>query len=106
MIDPLETFDGTWPYAPHFFEGSGFRHHYVDEGAGDPIVLLHGEPTWGYLYRHFIPRLVKHGRVIVPDHMGCGLSDKPGDDRYEYRLKQRVDDVDALLTKLGITSAQ
>ena len=44
--------------------------HYVDEGEGAPIVLLHGEPTWGYLYRNFIPALSKAYRVIVPDHMG------------------------------------
>jgi len=87
MILADETFDNTWPYAPRFFEGVGFRMHYVDEGPADaePIVCLHGEPTWGYLYRNFIPRLGKHGRVIVPDHMGFGKSETPQDRSYEIR---------------------
>jgi haloalkane dehalogenase len=87
MIPADETFDGTWPYAPHFFEGASFHMHYVDEGPADaqPIVCLHGEPTWGYLYRKFIPRLAKHGRVVVPDHMGFGKSETPPHRSYEIR---------------------
>lgn len=87
MIPADETFDDTWPYAPRFFEGAGFRMHYVDEGPADaePIVCLHGEPTWGYLYRNFIPRLGRHGRVVVPDHMGFGKSETPQDRSYEIR---------------------
>ena len=59
MIPAEETLDGTWPFTPHFSEASGFRQHYVDEGPREAQVLicLNGEPTWGYLYRHFIPRL-------------------------------------------------
>jgi haloalkane dehalogenase len=87
MIPANETFNGTWPYASRFFDGAGFRMHYVDEGPSDaePIVCLHGEPTWGYLYRKFIPRLAKHGRVIVPDHMGFGKSETPQDRSYEIQ---------------------
>jgi haloalkane dehalogenase len=91
MIPAGEDFDGTWPFAPHFFDGSGFRMHYVDEGSGDPIVLLHGEPTWGYLYRRFIPRLRAHGRVIVPDHMGFGKSETPQD--RTYSIREHVDNL-------------
>ena len=47
MIDTNETFGGTWPFVPRHFEGNGFRMHYIDEGKGDPIVRLHGEPTFG-----------------------------------------------------------
>ena len=68
MIPADETFDGTWPFAPHYFEGSGFKQHYVDEADGDPIICLHGAPTWGRLYRNFIPPLSEEHRVIVPDH--------------------------------------
>jgi len=64
-----ETFDGTFPFAPHYFDGNGFQMHYVDEGGGEPIVLVHGDPTWGYLYRNFIHALARHRRCIVPDHM-------------------------------------
>jgi pimeloyl-ACP methyl ester carboxylesterase len=67
-----------WPYAPRFARVNGWRMHYVDEGAGDPIVLLHGNPTWGFLYRDCIPILARAGyRVIVPDMIGFGLSEKP-----------------------------
>ena len=102
MIPADETFDGTWPYAPRFFQGAGFRQHYVDEGPsdGDPIVCLHGEPTWGYLYRKFIPRLVKHGRLIVPDHMGFGKSETPQDRAYEIR--DHCENLEKLLLHLDL----
>ncbi len=95
MIPAEETFDGTWPFAPHFHDGAGFRMHYVDEGGGDPIVCLHGEPTWGYLYRRFIPRLAKLGRVVVPDHMGFGKSATPQD--REYTIRAHIDNLESLL---------
>jgi haloalkane dehalogenase len=67
-----------WPSAPRFASVNGWRMHYVDEGAGDPVLLLHGNPTWGFLYRDFIPILTGAGhRVIVPDMIGFGLSEKP-----------------------------
>lgn len=86
-----------WPYAPHYAdvpdgEGGTLRVHYVDEGPTDaaPILLLHGEPSWGYLYRHMIPTLVAAGhRVIVPDQVGFGRSDKPaekGDYSYAHHV--------------------
>lgn len=100
MIPAHETFDGTWPYDPRFFDGNGFRQHYVDEGSGPPIVLLHGEPTWGYLYRNIIPKLLRHGRVIVPDHMGFGKSATPQDRRYDIR--DHVDNLEALLESLDL----
>ncbi len=76
---PDERFVGLpgWDFAPRYVEQDGLRMHYVDEGEGAPIVLLHGEPTWGYLYRKMIPRLSEVGRVIVPDYFGFGRSDKP-----------------------------
>jgi haloalkane dehalogenase len=67
-----------WPYAPKYARVNGWRMHYVDEGAGEPVVLLHGNPTWGFLYRDVIPPLVQAGyRVVVPDMIGFGLSEKP-----------------------------
>jgi cis-3-alkyl-4-acyloxetan-2-one decarboxylase len=100
MITADETFDGTWPFAPHFFDGSGFRQHYVDEGSGDPILLLHGEPTWGYLYRNFVTPLTRHGRVIVPDHMGFGKSETPQD--REYSIRDHVENLERLADHLGL----
>ncbi len=84
---PDERFDdlADWPYAPRYVEQDGLRMHYVEEGAGDPILLLHGEPTWGFLYRRMIPGLVGSGRVVVPDLFGFGRSDKPTDQSaYSY----------------------
>lgn len=58
MIDIKDqTFDGTFSFVPHYYTTNDFDMHYVDEGNGEPIVLLHGDPTWGYLYRQFIPPL-------------------------------------------------
>ncbi len=80
----------------------GLRLHYIDEGHGEPVVMLHGNPTWSFYYRHLIDALRDRYRVIVPDHIGCGLSDKPDDSRYEYTLASRVDDLEALLDYLGL----
>lgn len=82
IIDENETFDGTWPFVPRFTTAPRFRMHYIDEGSGDPIILLHGQPTWKYLYRNFIPPLSNTHRVIVPDHMGFGNSETPQDREY------------------------
>jgi haloalkane dehalogenase len=65
-----------YPFAPHYIEVGGLRVHYVDEGQGRPILCLHGEPTWSYLYRKMIPILAQRGRVIAPDFIGFGRSDK------------------------------
>ncbi len=67
-----------WRFQPRFARVNGWRMHYVDEGAGDPVVLLHGNPTWGFLYRDFVTPLTEAGyRVIIPDMIGFGLSEKP-----------------------------
>jgi cis-3-alkyl-4-acyloxetan-2-one decarboxylase len=101
MIGHDETFDGTFPFPPHFSEAPGFRMHFVDEGAGSPLVCLHGQPTWGYLYRKFIGPLAGANRVVVPDHMGFGKSETPQD--REYTLRTHVDNLTALLDDLGLT---
>jgi haloalkane dehalogenase len=76
---PDERFDelAGWPYTPRYLEQDGLRMHYVEKGAGEPVLLLHGEPTWGFLYRRMIPALSAVGRVIAPDLFGFGRSDKP-----------------------------
>ena len=104
MIKASETFEGTWPFTPNFFEGNGFLQHYIDEGLeqAKPIILLHGEPTWGYLYRKFIPELSKKYRVIVPDMMGFGKSETPQDK--EYTLKTHVENLSSLIDYLKLTN--
>jgi haloalkane dehalogenase len=76
---PDERFAGLPDYAfePRYVEQDGLRMHCVDEGSGSPILLLHGEPTWAFLYRKMIPALSAVGRTIVPDYFGFGRSDKP-----------------------------
>jgi cis-3-alkyl-4-acyloxetan-2-one decarboxylase len=100
MIAAHETFGGTWPFAARFFEGNGFRMHYVEEGRGEPIICLHGMPTWGYLYRRFVQPLSATNRVVVPDHMGFGKSETPRD--REYTLKTHVDNLASLIEALDL----
>jgi haloalkane dehalogenase len=78
---PEERFDGLpgFPFAPHYLDWDGLRMHYLDEGEGDPVLCLHGEPTWSFLYRRMIPALSSVARVIAPDYIGFGRSDKPID---------------------------
>jgi haloalkane dehalogenase len=103
MIPADETFDGTWPYAARFFANGGFSQHYIDEGprdTGETFVCLHGEPMWGYLYRHFVPALVTHGRVVVPDHMGFGKSETPQE--RDYSIRDHSENLDRLLLDLDL----
>ena len=89
---PDERFENLpgWPYAPRYCTVDGLRLHYVEEGSGDPLLLLHGEPTWGFLYRKLIPILRPAGRVVVPDLIGFGRSDKPtGLEHYTYESHYR-----------------
>ena len=75
---PEECFAGlpAYDYEPHYLEQDGLRMHYLDEGEGPPVLLLHGEPTWSYLYRKVLPEL-GGARAVVPDYFGFGRSDKP-----------------------------
>ena len=102
MISADETFKGTWPFAPKYFNGNGFQQHYVDEGskAAETIICLHGEPTWGYIYRNFIPQLSDKYRIVVPDMMGFGKSETP--QNKEYTLKTHVENLDNLIKYLDL----
>jgi len=74
-----------YAFQPNYLDQDGLRMHYVDEGEGDPVLLLHGEPTWAFLYRKMIPTLARVGRCIAPDYFGFGRSDKPTTrDWYSY----------------------
>ncbi len=105
---PDERFAGLpgFPYEPHYVEQEGLRMHYLDEGGGDPVLCLHGEPTWSFLYRKMIPVLVGAGRVVCPDYFGFGRSDKPtelgwyGFDRHYGSILRLVEELD--LRKLTV----
>jgi len=107
VTEPDWTFGGAWPSEPRWFDSEDGRMHYVDEGPRDgrPVVMLHGNPTWAFLYRNFIPPLVDAGhRAIAVDHLGFGRSDKP--DRPElYTIERHCGRMDALLESLDLREA-
>ena len=91
-----------YPFAPHYQHWRGLRMHYVDEGAGRPVLLLHGEPTWSYMYRDVMPPLVHAGyRCVAPDLVGFGKSDKVLDDGW-YVIERHVESVRALVEALDL----
>lgn len=100
MVLANETFNGTYPFQPHFADINGFKMHYVDEGSGETVLCLHGEPTWSYLYRKVVPILSPSYRVIAPDYMGFGKSETPQD--REYTATAHIDNLTALVDKLDL----
>jgi len=94
-----------YPFAPNRFEvRPGIGMSFLDEGPrdGEVVVMLHGNPSWSYYWRHLVSGLRDRYRCIVPDHVGMGFSDRPDDAHYTYTLQSRIDDLDALLKHLGI----
>ena len=93
----------------HYHSVKGLRLHYLDEdpkngdGNTDPVVMVHGNPSWSFYYRKLVLALRSDYRCIVPDHIGMGLSDKPDDEIYRFTLDQRVDDLESLLDHLNVT---
>ena len=99
MFEPPEK---LYPFESQWLDINGIRMHFLDEGPRDaPMVLMvHGNPTWSFYYRNLVLALRDRYRCIVPDHIGCGLSDKPGDDRYSYTLARRISDLTTLMDHL------
>lgn len=94
-----------YPFTSCYQELNGLKYHYLDEGEGEPVVMVHGNPSWSFYYRNLVLALRDRYRCIVPDHIGCGLSEKPDDDRYDYTLSQRIDDLEQLLEQLEVRQA-
>lgn len=102
--------DANWcalyPYESHFETIGGFRMHYLDEGPkdGDKPTLLcsHGNPTWSFFFRSVINEFRDQYRVVVVDHIGCGLSEKPSLKKYPYSLGRRGQDLIELIEKLDL----
>ena len=101
--DLMGDFDGSFPYQPRYQQvADDVRLHYVEEGQGQPVVMLHGNPTWSYLYRRFLPPVAGAGpRAIAVDHMGFGRSDRPSGHR-RYTLQAHVDNLVAFITSLDL----
>jgi pimeloyl-ACP methyl ester carboxylesterase len=91
-----------YPFTPHFQLISGFRMHYLDEGRGRPVLFLHGNPTWSFLFRDYVLALRDHHRCVAVDHIGCGLSDKPEGNSYPFTLSRRIEDLEQFLHSISV----
>lgn len=104
MSDP-PAWRSLYPFESHYAEIAGRRYHYLDEGRGAPLVMVHGNPTWSFYWRNLVTAFRDRYRVIVPDHIGCGLSEKPRPGEYDFCLARRIDDLAALLEALDLRGA-
>jgi haloalkane dehalogenase len=106
-FDPYLSMNDEWkqlyPFDSHFVEMQGQRMHYVDEGAGAPVICVHGNPTWSFYWRNLVLALRDRYRVIAVDHIGCGLSDKPA--KYPYRLSRHYQNLEQLISQLDLQNA-
>ena len=100
MVNNLESFKDIYPFYSHFFNLSPYKYHYIDEGEGEVLLFLHGNPTWSFYYRNLIQSFQNKYRCIAPDHIGCGFSDKPQD--YNYTLSAHIDNLEQLVDSLGL----
>lgn len=91
-----------YPFEDRYLDRDGLRYHYVDEGEGQAVLAVHGNPTWSFYWRNLIKSLRPHYRVVAPDHIGCGRSDKPDADAYAYTMRSRVDDLTRLVDHLDL----
>ncbi len=97
-----EEWRSLYPFDSQWLTVGGHRMHYLDEGQGPALLLVHGNPTWSFYWREVVRALREKYRLIVPDHIGCGLSDKPPVSQYSYRLAQRIDDLNRLIDELDL----
>lgn len=105
--DPAESLDRRrwahlYPFRSHYLAINGLRYHFLDEGSGKPVIMIHGNPTWSFYYRRLVQALSPRFRAIAPDHVGCGLSEKPNPSRYDYRLESRITDLEAFMEGLAL----
>ena len=95
-----ESWRSLCPFASHYLPLGDERMHYIDEGDGPPLLLVHGNPTWSFYWRRLVAAFRTRYRVIAVDHIGCGLSDKP--QSYDYTLQHHVDNLSRLVNQLGL----
>ncbi|MBF0302818.1 MAG: alpha/beta hydrolase [Desulfamplus sp.] len=105
-VTSTKGFKHLYPFKSNFLTIGVNMMHYLDEGSGKPVLMLHGNPTWSFYFRHLIKELSTEYRTIVPDHIGCGFSDKPNTSDYNYTLKNRVDDIERLVNHLQLEPDQ
>jgi haloalkane dehalogenase len=100
MISRPDDWRPLYPFRSQELRLDGLRYHYVDEGEGPTLLLVHGNPTWSFYWRELIRALRPRYRLIAPDHIGCGLSDKPQD--YPYRLARHIANLRRLIEELDL----
>ena len=98
----MVTQASLYPFKSNYLTINGLKYHYLDEGRGEPMLMVHGNPTWSFFFRSLVKAFGHHHRVIVPDHIGCGLSQKPAADQYGFRLKDRISDLSVLMDHLHL----
>ena len=99
----MNDWRALYPFESHEITLGGHRYHYLDEGDGPVLLMVHGNPTWSFYWRELVKAFRGRYRVVVPDHLGCGLSDKPPADRYSYRLRERTSDLGQLIEQLDLS---
>lgn len=101
-MNPIAQVDWRrlYPFASHEIRLDSLRYHFLDEGAGSPLLMVHGNPTWSFYWRNLVAALRDRYRVVVPDHIGCGLSDKPQE--YSYTLDQHIRNLVRLIEHLDL----
>ncbi len=97
-----DNWKSLYPFRSHHLQLDAARYHYLDEGAGSVLLMVHGNPTWSFYWRNLVLAFRNRFRVVVPDHIGCGLSDKP--QRYPYRLAQHIDNLVQCIERLDLRS--
>jgi len=99
---PLGITTNGYPFQPKSVGCNGQSLSYLDEGDGEPVVMLHGNPTWSYYFRNAVLALRGTHRCLVPDHIGCGNSAKPTAEEYPFTLERRIADIETWLDALGV----
>ena len=99
----VSAWKALYPFAGRRMDLGGYAMHYLDEGKGETVLMVHGNPTWSFYFREVVKALSPTHRCIVPDHVGMGLSDRPDDASYNYTLKSRVDDLETLIERVAPT---
>jgi len=93
-------FESEYPFPSKYFDLDGVQYHYVDEGRGETLLCVHGNPTWSFAWRNIIKELSRDYRVVAIDHVGCGFSDKP--QNYEYRLAKHIENLSRFIVGLDL----
>ncbi len=100
VVNNFDSFKDLYPFTSLYFDLNPYKLHYLDEGEGEVLLFLHGNPTWSFYYRSLIQNFQGRYRCVAPDHIGCGFSDKPQD--YSYTLTNHIDNLEKLVVFLGL----